>query len=150
MSGKQNSLIYGCSCMYLVMFECAVYHQGWLLLHTLNYGMSHPIIRLGAGLSSGNAVLIINILLGWPEQQSIEEIFKICQIEQWLQIYSHWVEKRFSLLVLRCDTYSMMCFASTVFSSVSALSASSSSWKGKITAQLRECTFTQLKYKKPK
>lgn len=55
--------VYVCSCMYLVMFECAVDQQGRLFLHPLNYSVSHTIIRLGAGLSGRNAVLIIHIVL---------------------------------------------------------------------------------------
>lgn len=55
--------VYVCACVYLVMFECAVDQQRRLLLHPLNDSMGHTIIRLGAGLSSRNTVLIIHILL---------------------------------------------------------------------------------------
>lgn len=58
--------VYLCACVYLVMFECAVDQQRRLLLHPLNDSMGHTIIRLGAGLSGRNTVLIIHILLGRP------------------------------------------------------------------------------------
>lgn len=67
--------MYTCAYMYLIVFECAVDHQWRLLLHPLNDGMGHTIIRLGAGLSSRNTVLIINILLGWPKCKNDEEIY---------------------------------------------------------------------------
>lgn len=58
--------MYVCACVYLVMFECAVDQQRWLFLHPLYDSVGHSIIRRRAGLSSGNTVLIIHILLGWP------------------------------------------------------------------------------------
>ena len=58
--------MYVCARVYLVMFECAVDQQGWLFLHPLNDSVGHSIIRRRAGLSSGNTVFIIHILLGWP------------------------------------------------------------------------------------
>lgn len=51
---------------YLVMFERSINQQGRLLLHPLHDGMSHSIVGLCGGLSSGNAVLVIHILFGRP------------------------------------------------------------------------------------
>lgn len=51
------------------MFECAVDQQGRLLLHPLDDGVRHAVVRrLGAGLSSGDAVLVVHVLLGRPER----------------------------------------------------------------------------------
>lgn len=46
------------------MFERAIDEQRRLLLHPLSDSVGHTIVRLGAGLSSGNTVLIVHVLLG--------------------------------------------------------------------------------------
>lgn len=52
--------------LYLVLFEGPVDQEGGLLLHPLYDRVGHSIVRLGAGLSRLNTVLIIHILLGRP------------------------------------------------------------------------------------
>lgn len=56
---------------YLVMFEHAVDQQRRLLLHPLDDGVGHAIVGLRAGLSGGNAVLIVHVLLGRPERLQV-------------------------------------------------------------------------------
>lgn len=81
-----------CVSVYLVMFECAVDQQRRLLLHPLNDSMGHTVIRLGAGLSSRNTVLIVDILLGRPVEVD-ERVFEtplsqteLCSLELILMI----------------------------------------------------------------
>lgn len=56
---------------YLVMFKHAVDQQRRLLLHPLDDSVGHPIVGLRAGLSGGNAVLIVHVLLGRPERLQV-------------------------------------------------------------------------------
>lgn len=57
-----------CPCGHLVMFEGAVDQQRRLLLHPLGHSVGHTVVRLGAGLSGRNTVLIVHVLLGWPKR----------------------------------------------------------------------------------
>lgn len=53
------------------MFEHAVDQQRRLLLHPLDHGVGHAVVGLGAGLSGGNAVLIVHVLLGRPGRMAV-------------------------------------------------------------------------------
>lgn len=50
------------------MFERAVDQQRRLLLHPLDHGVRHAVVGLRAGLSAGDAVLVVHVLLGRPAQ----------------------------------------------------------------------------------